>query len=154
MIVLDLYEELSRLVQALDESNVAYALCGGLAMAVWGVPRATVDIDMVIEPESLSLVEGIAESLQYSIRAHPMSFCSGAIVIHRISKLDPAGGDVLMLDLMLRTPEIQDVWEARERVRWEAGSISVVSRAGLIKLKRYRSSGTDLDDIRRLEGES
>jgi hypothetical protein len=90
--VLDLYEELTRIIAALDERHVEYALCGGLAMAVWGYPRATVDI----------------------------------------------------------TPEIEDVWTSRTRLEWERGSIAVVSRAGLVKLKSYRASGTDLDDIHRL----
>ena len=76
-----------------------------------------------------------------------MTFSSGAIVIHRISKFDPDGGDVLMLVMMLVTPAIADVWAARTRVAWELGSISVVSREGVIKLKSFRASGRDQDDI-------
>jgi len=44
------------------------------------------------------------------------------------------------------------VGQPRE-VEWARGKISMVSREGLIKLKRFRSSGTDIDDIRRLRGE-
>lgn len=145
--MLDLYEELGAVVAALDERGIEYALCGGLAMAAWGFPRATVDIDIVIERQSLEATEQAAESLGYTIRARPMTFSAGAIVIHRISKIDPDGGDVLMLDMMLVTPAIADVWASRTRVEWERGSISVVSRDGLIKLKSFRSSGRDQDDI-------
>jgi Nucleotidyl transferase AbiEii toxin, Type IV TA system len=145
--VLDLYEELAAIVAALDERRIDYALCGGLAMAVWGFPRATVDIDIVIEPQSLDATEKVAESLGYTARARPMTFSSGAIVIHRISKIDPDGGDVLMLDMMLVTPAIANVWAERTRVEWEQGSISVVSRDGLIALKSFRASGRDQDDI-------
>jgi hypothetical protein len=35
--------------------------------------------------------------------------------------------------------------------QWENGTFSVVSRDGLIALKRFRSSGQDLDDIKALE---
>lgn len=149
--MLDLFEELKQLIAALDERNVQYALVGGLAMAVWGFPRATVDIDLLIPPDELTSAEAVAESLSYVVKARPMSFSSGVVVIHRRSKLDPDGGDVLMLDLLLVTPPIQDVWDRREQVEWADGRISVVSREGLIKLKRFRSSGTDLDDIARLE---
>lgn len=149
--MLDLYEELSAIVDRFDERHIEYALCGGLAMAAWGFPRATIDIDLVIAPESLASAETVAESLGYSVRALPMTFSSGAIVIHRISKFDPEGGDVLMLDLMLVTPAIEDVWQGRQQVRWERGLISVVSREGLIKLKTFRSSGLDMDDIQRLK---
>jgi hypothetical protein len=150
--VLDLFEELTQLIAALDERRVQYALVGGLAMAVWGFPRATVDIDLLVPPDALAATEAVAESLGYGIKARPMSFSSGAVVIHRQSKLDPEGGDVLMLDLLLVTSQIEDVWDSRQQVEWASGEISVVSREGLIKLKRFRSSGTDLDDIARLQG--
>ncbi|HEV7241514.1 MAG TPA: nucleotidyl transferase AbiEii/AbiGii toxin family protein [Thermoanaerobaculia bacterium] len=149
--MLDLFDELTQLVAALDEQRVGYALCGGLAMAVWGFPRATVDIDLLIQSVDLWAAEAVAEARGYRIKARPMSFSSGAIVIHRVSKIDPDGGDVLMLDLMIVTPPIADVWNGREQLDWQGGKISVVSREGLIKLKRFRSSGTDLDDIERLQ---
>jgi hypothetical protein len=149
--VLDLFEELTQLIAALEREDVQYALVGGLAMAVWGFPRATVDIDLLVPPDHLSKAEAIGESLGYVIKARPMSFSSGAVVIRRHSKPDPEGGDVLMLDLLIVTPAVQDVWESRENVDWAGGQISVVSREGLIQLKRFRSSGTDLDDIARLQ---
>lgn len=148
--MLDLYEELVGLVDALDARGVDYALCGGLAMAVWAFPRATVDIDILVHPDALPDAELVAESVGYSIRARPMVFADGAIRIHRISKIDPDGGDVLMLDMMLVTGAIDDVWRSRVRVEWEHGAISVVSREGLVKLKTFRGSRIDEDDIERL----
>jgi len=150
--VLDLFDELTALIAALEERRVSYALVGGLAMAVWGFPRATVDIDLLVPPDGLESATTVGESLGYVIKARPMTFSSGAVVIHRQSKMDPDGGDVLMLDLLVVTPEIEDVWAGRESVEWAGGTISVVSRQGLIKLKQFRSSGTDLDDIARLQG--
>jgi len=108
----------------------------------------------LIEESSLSAVERVAEKLGYVGKARPMNFANGAMKIRRVSKIDPDGGDVLMLDLLLVTPELQRVWEERTRVEWEQGSISVVSREGLITLKTFRSSGQDLDDIKRLQSES
>lgn len=149
--MLDLYDELVALISALESAKIDYAVCGGIAVAIWDRPRATVDIDLLIEESSLPNIEEIGASLGYTIKARPMNF--GAIQIRRITKIDPTSGDVLMLDLLLVTPETRDVWESRTRVEWANGTISVVSREGLIKLKGFRSSGTDLDDIRRLRGE-
>jgi hypothetical protein len=149
--VLDLFDELTQVIAALEERGVQYALVGGLAMAVWGFPRATVDIDLLVPADHLAATEAAAESLGYVIKARPMSFSAGAVVIHRRSKLDPDGGDVLMLDLLLVTPQLENVWREREQVEWQQGTIWVVSREGLIALKRFRSSGTDLDDIARLQ---
>jgi hypothetical protein len=79
--------------------------------------------------------------------------CSGAIDIRRITKIDPVSHDPLMLDLLLVTEPIADVWLARTRVMLDDLEITVVSREGLIKLKSFRGSGRDQDDIRRLERE-
>jgi hypothetical protein len=148
--MLDLFDELTSVISALDRASIPYALCGGLAMAVWQFPRSTVDIDLLIEEVSLDGIEHAVAALGYVVKAKPMEFSGGAMKIRRISKIDPDGGDVLMLDLLLVTPQLRDVWETRTRVEWERGSISVVSREGLIKLKTYRSSGQDLDDIKNL----
>jgi hypothetical protein len=152
--VLDLFDELVALIDALESRRIEYAVCGGLAMAIWGLPRATVDIDLLIEPQSLAAVEEVGASLGYRFKANPMSFSDGAIVIHRVTKIDPDGGDVLMLDLLLVTPSVADAWENRLQVEWDHGQMTVVSREGLVKLKSFRASGTDLDDIRRLQEDS
>ncbi len=36
---MELIDELKRLVTKLDEEGIEYALCGGLAMAVYALPR-------------------------------------------------------------------------------------------------------------------
>jgi hypothetical protein len=151
--MLDLFEELAAVLTALDDRGIEYALCGGLAMAVWGVPRATVDIDLVIQPASLEGVLEAVRPLGYDHRARPMDFSGGAIALRRVSKIDEASGDVLMLDLMLVTQAIEDVWDTRQRVEWDRGTISVVSKEGLVKLKTFRSSGRDMDDIAQLRGQ-
>jgi len=46
--LLDLYDEFKAIISALVERAIDYAVCGGLAMAVYGVPRATIDIDFLI----------------------------------------------------------------------------------------------------------
>jgi hypothetical protein len=73
--------------------------------------------------------------------------------MHRLSKPDPATGDLLSLDLLAVTPALAAVWESRERVAWQHGFLPVVSRAGLAAMKRLRGSGQDLDDIRALEAD-
>jgi len=148
--MLDLYDELKAVTASFDANGVAYALCGGLALAVYGLTRATVDIDLLIPEECLEAAGSAARDLGYTIAAPPMSLAGGTIKIRRISKLDPDTGDLLMLDLLLATAPLTDVWRTRREVEWEHGSLWVVSREGLIALKRLRRSGQDLDDIARL----
>ena len=149
--MLDLYEELRALVGRLNEANINYALCGGLALALYGIPRATVDIDILIEKEYLDQVQTLTRGLGYIIKDEPMNFVQGGIEIHRVSKKDIETGYWLSLDFLLVTPLIQKVWDSRKEVEWEEGKIRVVSREGLLYLKSLRGSGQDLDDIQKLK---
>ena len=145
--MLDLFDEFAAVVTTLQARRIDYALCGGLAMAVHGTPRATVDIDLMIMTEDLDAVRALAHDLGYTIEAAPMTFHGGDVEIRRISKLDADSGDLLMLDLLLVTPAVEAAWQSRQAIGWEQGSVRVVSREGLIALKALRGSGQDLDDI-------
>lgn len=151
--MLDITDELKALVNELNRHEIEYALCGGLAMGVHGWMRATVDIDLLILSESLDDVIEIAKSQGYSLRGKEMSFAGGAIEIRRISKIDAASGDLIPLDLILVSPEIRHVWDNRQQGNWEGGKLSVVTREGLISLKKLRGSYQDLADIKQLEGD-
>lgn len=151
--MLDLLDELRKLVAALDENEIEYALCGGMAMSVHGRARATIDIDLLILSDSLDKVFAIAKSLGYNIRGKDLSFANGAVEIRRVSKIDPEDGELLSLDLLLVTPTILAVWESRLKAEWEGGKLSVVSASGLIALKQLRGSDQDLVDIKALTGE-
>jgi hypothetical protein len=149
--MLDLYDEFATLIGALETAGADYAVCGGLAMAIHGFPRATIDVDLVVPPDAATDVLACARDLDYTLAADPMSLAGGAVEIRRVTKV--GHGDLLSLDLLLVTPAIQSVWNGRVRVRWERGELWVVSREGLVSLKRLRGSGQDQDDIKRLEGE-
>jgi hypothetical protein len=151
--VIDLYEELLAITSALAAQQIDYAVCGGLAMAIHSMPRNTIDIDLLVRAEDAERVEELAFRMGYEFQARPMSFYDGAIKIRRVTKIDPETHDPLMLDLLLVTPAIEDVFANRQELRLENAAIQVVSREGLIKLKSFRSSGRDLDDIRLLRGE-
>jgi hypothetical protein len=50
---MDLLEQFERVIEALDAAGIAYALCGGLAVNVYGHVRATMDIDLLLRPEAV-----------------------------------------------------------------------------------------------------
>src|SRR5256885_4793575 len=145
-----LEDQLKELIGKFEKHKIEYALCGGLAMAVHGLPRATVDLDFLIESASWVRVEEVGNKLGFTLKASPMSFAQGSIEIRRISKIDP-DQNVLTLDALLVTPAIADVWASRQQIPWENGKIWVVSREGLIKLKRMSGRPQDNADISRLE---
>ena len=147
-----LLDELSALISALDENNFEYAVCGGLSMAIHGFARATLDIDILIREESLEKAYKIAAEKGFDIRGLDISFKERAVEIRRVSKIDD-NGEVLPLDFLLVTPQVEDVWATRQAIDFLGRKLFVVSREGLIKMKRLAGRPQDLADIERLENE-
>jgi hypothetical protein len=153
---MDLLEELKKLSLKLDHAGIDYALCGGLAIAIYAKPRATLDIDIMIYPDFLSETKKAAQELGFTLSAAPMEFNDGAVKIHRLTKIDKDSGEHLCLDLLIVTPEITKAWDDHLTIEWEGSPLKVVSPQGLILLKTLRNSGQDQDDIaylRSLENE-
>jgi len=146
-----LVAELENLVSAFEKNKIEYALCGGLAMAAHGFVRATMDIDFLIPPKFLDQALHTAAELGFDVRGLDLSFKDGAVEIRRVSKL--IGEDVLPFDLILVTPQLQEVWTARRQIDLFGEKVSVVSREGLIQMKTLSGRPQDLADIYRLENE-
>jgi hypothetical protein len=147
--------ELEALVDALDADGVPYALCGGLALGVHGHPRATEDIDLLIETESLERALAAAKRLGFDVPARKMVFglrYGKRREVQRVSKLDPDTGDLMPLDFLLVNDELGEVWDTRQTVDVGVRKLSVVSRWGLATMKRMAGRTRDLADLEMLEG--
>jgi len=153
---MDLLEELKKLSQKLDQAGIDYALCGGLAIAIYARPRATLDIDIMVQPDFYSEAKKAAQELGYTMASATMEFNEGAVKLQRLSKVDKVSGEYFILDLLIVTPEIKNAWNDRKIIEWEGCPLKVVSPQGLILLKSLRNSGQDKEDIeylRSLENE-
>jgi hypothetical protein len=144
---MDFFRELTALTSALEAAGVDYALCGGVALAIHGAPRATQDIDLLVRPESLDRLRATAHGCGFTLESLPMDFASG-ITVQRFTKL--IEGQPLMLDALLVGPAIERVWQDRQTAEIEGGSMRVVSREGLVTLKLAAGRPQDLADIQRL----
>lgn len=146
---MDLYAELRELVRALDGAQVDYALCGGLALAVYGVARATRDIDLLARRTDLDQLRAVTRTRGFTFEALPMTFSSSGISIQRFSKIQ--GSQPLMLDILWVDEALEPAWASRTRVAYEDGHISVISRRALISLKLSAGRPQDLVDVQNLE---
>lgn len=144
---MDLLKELKKLTQKMDKAGIDYALCGGLAIAIYARPRATLDIDIMVQPDYFSETKKLAKELGYTMSSAMMEFNDGAVKLQRLSKLDKATGEYFVLDLLIVTPETKKAWDNRVKVEWEGCQLKVVSPQGLILLKSLRNSGQDKEDI-------
>jgi len=146
----NLIDEFRDFTEALNAKGIDYAVCGGWAMAIHGLPRATVDIDILILSDDLEKVWEAAKDQGYDVEGLPLHFADGAIEIRRISKIDPETKRLFTLDFLLVTPSLDEVWHGRELVKWEDGKTWVVARDGLIKLKTISGREQDMLDIKNL----
>ena len=142
-----LLDEFKSITQALNDANVDYAVCGGWAMAIHGLPRATMDIDLLIRAADLFRVLEIARKNGFDIEGLPLHF---EIEIRRISKIDSVSNELVTLDLLLVSDDQQAFWTDRRRIRWKEGETTVVSRESLIEMKRRAGRVQDLADIEKL----
>jgi len=150
--MVDLYDELFKIIEVLDREKVPYALCGGLAYSFYVEPRATIDIDFVIQASDFERIRDILEPLGFEKFAQRMKFDGGAMVIDRLTKLFPEESEHLVVDFIFYEPLPEKmIWEERRSVDWRGLKLWLVSREGLIALKKMRSSTQDKADIEKLE---
>lgn len=79
----ELAHVLADLASRLEAREVPYMVIGGMANAVWGVPRATVDIDVtvILEPKGVPhLVKALAPSYRPRT-SHPEKFAADTRVL-------------------------------------------------------------------------
>jgi hypothetical protein len=151
----NLFEEFRTIVAALGAARIPYAVCGGIAMSIHARPRATIDIDLLAPPSSIALIVDVLAPSGFARRERtPAHLAGGEVVMHRLTKIVPADPEVFLLDVIeVRPGATERAWQTRLESEWDGHPVTVVSRAGLIELKRLRSSAQDLADIALLEGQ-
>jgi hypothetical protein len=148
----DLKQDLLGVIRALNNSDVSYALRGGMAVVLHGYPRLTKDIDLLIRPEDLSPAREVLGAIGFTLSGGLLTFDAGEPHerdVFRISKA--VGSEILTVDLLLLPPFLKEVWETRETYKVEDVTIDVVDRNGLIAMKRIAGRPQDLSDIDNLE---
>lgn len=140
--------ELARVVPAFEDAGLEYALCGGLALAVHGLPRYTDDIDVLVPPSDVERAVAVAATVGFDIRSGRITFGHGTpreSMIERVVKI--VGSEFLTLDLMFVTPVFEPVWASRERLPWGDRHIWTVSKSGLVIMKRLADRPHDRADV-------
>jgi hypothetical protein len=151
---MNLRNELIRAVDALRNADVPYAICGGLAVVIHGYVRLTDDIDLLILPADIPKAKQALQSAGFGFsNPEPLVLPHGqadSLKIHRMLRME--GEEHLILDLIEANESLQSVWNTKQDYAWEGRSIHVVSREGLVHMKRKAGRPQDLADIANLQG--
>lgn len=150
--MLNLVDELHRVVAALEAAGVRYAVCGGVAVSIHGAPRTTKDIDVLIAREDLERAMEAVRTAGYVFPAFPMTFDQGNDKernVQRISKI--VGNEHLLLDFLIADASLAGLLDDAVRVELPEGPLTVVSRDTLVRMKRLARRPQDLIDVTKLE---
>jgi hypothetical protein len=149
----NLVDELHAISAALVDSGIRHAVCGGVAVTVYGATRSTKDIDILIAPDDLPRTLDAVRPLGYAYPALPLVFEEGTARerrVQRVSKID--GQEHLVLDLLLAVASFERFLEGSVKVDLPQGPLVVVSRDVLVRMKRQAGRPQDLADLEKLEG--
>lgn len=150
---MDLEQEMRQVTGALEAAQIPYGLCGGMAMAVHGYPRATQDVDLVVLKEDRERILKVLEENGFTVPGGPVPFSGGDMFLERRTKFEKSSEEFLSMDLLFFSLEQFEQLNL-EQVSWGDRIISVVGKSGLIALKKKRGSLQDLADIEKLSGEA
>jgi len=144
-----------RLIDVLDGSDTRYALMGGLAIPIWGIPRATFDVDVVLSVDATGLAAFLdaARGARFVVAApHATGFRD---VLHGMEKLSldwwtPESQRVEVDVFLVTTPYQEAAFARRCPVQIDGRSAWVLSAADLILHKLVASRPKDLADIQNI----
>ena len=143
---MDLYDELTKIVDRFEAGKLDYAICGGVAVAFHGYPRFTKDIDLLARQDDVERAMDLLEEIGFSERSGRIPFED--LDLHRTSKI--VGTDTLSDDLLAVSPALQEVWDSQAVFDWEGRKLRVVSAEGLARMKQMSGRRQDLLDLEKL----
>jgi hypothetical protein len=131
-----------------QKHEVRYIVIGGIASVLYGVPRATFDLDILIDatPENIRrLLDSLLEAGMGTASLTNVD----EILSHEITIFK----DHVRIDVQTSTPGLnfQDAWAHRNTLEYQGQSFYVASREDLISSKKAAGRDVDLDDVRLLE---
>lgn len=131
-----------------QKHNVKYLVIGGIASVMHGVPRATFDLDILIEA-TVKNAKHLLDALLDSGLATASLTTHEELLAHEITIFK----DKVRIDVQTSTPgaSFEDAWKRREVMEYQGQEFFVVSKADLISSKRAAGRDVDLEDVRLLE---
>ncbi len=148
---------INKVCNAFEDAKIPYAVVGGIAVALHGVPRGTIDIDFVIKwtLENLKKTEEILKSLglvsRIPVDAKSVYHFRDEYIQNRHliawNFYDPSRPNN-EVDIVIT----YDLSQASTKtIKMPSGNIKVLSLKDLIAMKKASGRPQDLEDVKSLE---
>jgi len=144
-----LNKDYKEMLQCLSEENVKFLLVGAYAVAAYGYPRATKDIDIFVQPapeNASSLMKALDRFGAPLSGVSATDFSTEGIVFQ-------IGNNPRRIDILTRISgvDFQQAYDRKNVVSLEGVNVPVISLEDLIANKRATGRTQDLADVERLE---
>ena len=134
--------------RSFQRHDVKYVVIGGIASILHGVPRATFDLDILIEatPENgQRLLDALLEAgLGTAALTSVQNLLANEITVFK---------DRVRVDVQTSTPGLAfaEAWDRRKTVIYQGQQFFILSKEDLIRSKRAAGRPVDLEDARLLD---
>jgi len=115
---------------------------------LYGVPRATFDLDILIEATTENAQRLLAALIDAGFGTATLTSPED-LVAHEITVFN----DRVRIDVQTSTPgtTFQDAWNRRKTITYQGQDFFILSKEDLINAKRASGREVDLEDVRLLE---
>ena len=139
---------LKEVFKSFQQHDVRYVVIGGIAAVLYGVPRATFDLDILIEASPQNAQRLIDALIDAGMGTATLT-SSDEILSNEITIFK----DRVRIDVQLSTPGLQfeKSWSRKQTMQYQGQEFYVVSIEDLIRSKRAAGRDVDLEDIRLLK---
>ena len=140
--------QLKDVFRSLQENEVKYVVIGGIASILYGVPRTTFDLDILIKAD-LDNVRKLLKALEEAgigtaLLTTPEQILENEITIFK---------DRVRIDVQTSTPGLKfsEAWNNKNDFDFQGQIFSMVSKDDLISSKLAAGREKDLEDVRILK---
>ncbi len=140
-------ENLKQIFWCFEKHKVRYLVIGGIAAALHGVPRATFDLDILIEATMENVKRLLAALDEAGLGT------AGLVTPEKLlGKEITVFEDWIRIDVQTRTPGIkfENAWPRRKAMDYQGQRMWVLSKKDLISSKRAAGRKVDLEDVKSL----
>ncbi len=134
--------------RSFQKHDVKYVIIGGIASILHGVPRATFDLDILIDPTHRN-AENLLKALIDAGFGSASLTNADELISHEITIFK----DKVRIDVQTSTPGIKfdKVWKQKIKMNYMEQEFFVVRKEDLIASKRAAGRKIDIEDVRLLE---
>ena len=134
--------------RSFQKHNVQYLVIGGIAAVLYGVPRATFDLDILIEASNENarrLLDALLDAgLGTALLTNKDEILANEITIFK---------DRVRIDVQTKTPGLifEDAWKRKQIMNYQGQEFYVACLEDLVASKKAEGRTIDLEDVRLLE---